>query len=413
MTAMSDQMAIRSAETMAFMRAVVSGEKNLAVKSEDRLARHFLGGKYRLLVNLSQSMLRRMLDFTVPGSYGFTIARTRHFDEILLAECRAGVEQVVLLGAGYDSRPFRFRDALRNIRIFELDHPGTQARKRQMLCRTNETIPANLTFIPVDFRRQALSEALEKHGFMLDKKTIFLWEGVSYYLPRPVVEDVLAYIGGCAAGSSIVFDYATKAYVDGDTSTLGGKQVARWLDWVRERFVFGLEPSDSERFLAAHHLRVVSQFGPEELADSYLKSVDGSRIGGLFGHIRMVHARASGLRIAAPCAAEVADTAITPSAAVRRSNDRLRQTSAGGRMLLSPGVLALPPEARSAILDRVRTFEAFDPENRELGDFGKFQLAGITYCFELERSRPDSESHDSGNSWDTARVMTIMRYDEY
>lgn len=53
------------------------------MKSEDRLARHFLGGKYRLLVNLSQSMLRRMLDFTVPGSYGFTIARTRHFDEIL------------------------------------------------------------------------------------------------------------------------------------------------------------------------------------------------------------------------------------------------------------------------------------------------------------------------------------------
>ena len=82
---MSDQMAIRSAETMAFMRAVVSGEKNLAVKSEDRLARHFLGGKYRLLVNLSQLMLRRMLDFTVPGSYGFTIARTRHFDEIFCA----------------------------------------------------------------------------------------------------------------------------------------------------------------------------------------------------------------------------------------------------------------------------------------------------------------------------------------
>jgi Protein of unknown function (DUF3768) len=73
----------------------------------------------------------------------------------------------------------------------------------------------------------------------------------------------------------------------------------------------------------------------------------------------------------------------------------------------------LPPETRSAILDRVRTFEAFDAKNRELGDFGKFQLAGTTYCFELERSRLDGESHNSGNSWDTARVLTIMRDDEY
>ncbi len=408
---MSDQMAIRSAETMAFMRAVVSGEKNLVVKSEDRLARHFLGGKYRLLVSMSQSMLRRIVDFTVPGSYGFTIARTRHFDEILLAECRAGAEQVVLLGAGYDSRPFRFREALRSVRVFELDHPGTQARKRKMLCQTNEPIPKNLTFIPVDFTRHPLSEALEKYGFMLNKKTIFLWEGVSYYLSRPVVEGVLAYVSGCAAGSSIVFDYATKAYVDGDTSTLGGKQVARWLNSVRESFVFGLEPGDSERFLAAHDLSLVSQFGPEELADAYLKSVDGSPLGGLFGHIRMVHARTSSFRDAAPRA--VADAATTRSAAVRRSNDRLRQTLAGGQTRLSPGVLALPPQTRSAILHRVRTFEAFDPENRELGDFGKFQLAGTIYCFELERSRLDGESHNSGNSGDTARVLTIMREDEY
>src|SRR5277367_5401980 len=110
---MTKHVAIQSAETMAFMRAVVSGEKDLTVKSEDRLARHFISSKYRLLISISlQSTLRRILELVVPGSYGFTIARTRHFDEVLLSESRAGIEQVVLLGAGYDSRPFRFREAL-------------------------------------------------------------------------------------------------------------------------------------------------------------------------------------------------------------------------------------------------------------------------------------------------------------
>jgi methyltransferase (TIGR00027 family) len=414
MTAMSDQVAIRSAETMAFMRAVVSGEKNLVVRSEDRMARHFLGSKYRLLVSLGQCTLRRLLEFAVPGSYGFTIARTRHFDEVLSAECLAGVEQVVLLGAGYDSRPFRLREALQNVRIFELDHPGTQARKRRLLSRTNEQVPANLTFIPVDFRQQSMSEALEKHGFVREKKTIFLWEGVSYYLPRPVVESVLAYISGCAAGSSVVFDYATKAYVDGDTSTLGGKQVARWLESVRERFVFGLEPGESEGFLAAQHLSIVSQHSPEELADAYLKSADGHRIGGLFGHIRMVHARATGTRSAAGDMklAGFTDTATTPNVAVRRLNDRLRQTFTGGRMVVSPGVLGLPAEARSSVLDRVRTFDAFEPENQELRDFGKFRFGGVSYCFELERSRL-ADDRDFGDGRVSSRVMTVMRYDEY
>jgi methyltransferase (TIGR00027 family) len=324
---------------MAFMRAVVSGEKSLTVRSEDRLARHFLSSKYRLLVSLSfQSTLRTALEYVVPGSYGFTIARTRHFDEVLLAECRAGAEQLVLLGAGYDSRAFRFREALRNIRIFEVDHPGTQARKQQLLSRANETVPTNLTFIPVDFTRQSLPDALAAHGFVTDKKTIFLWEGVSYYLPRPVVESVLAFIGTCAVGSSVIFDYATKAYVDGDTSSLGGKQVARWLKRIREPFLFGLHPDETRAFLAGQSLDVVSEFGPAELADAYLKTADGRRVGGLFGHIRMVHAvaaRRSGYLRSRNQQTGGSDETGT----VRGLNDRLRQTFSGGRVVLSPGVL--------------------------------------------------------------------------
>jgi len=417
---MTRPVAIQSAETMAFMRAVVTGEKNLAVRAEDRLARHFVSRSYRLLIGVSlQPVLRRALEFLVPGSYGFTIARTRHFDEILQAECRAGIEQVVLLGAGYDSRPFRFRDALRNIRVFEIDHPGTQARKRRLLARVDEPIPNNITFIPVDFTRQTLQDALATHGFSADKKTLFLWEGVSYYLPRSVVEGVLDFVGSCAAGSSILFDYATTAYVNGETSTLGGREVARWLKKVREPFVFGLDPPQTREFLAARRLQAVSDLGPEDLAQSYLKSGDGRSVGRTFGHIRMVHARSIGLRQASPrpVAATNALKKAPPVSSddpTRGFNDRLRQTFTGGRVVLSPSVLALPAEANAEVLGRVRAFTKFDADNERHHEFGRFEFSGHVYCFEIEcctRTQDGSTDHEDAGK--TTRVLTIMRADEY
>ncbi len=277
---------------MAFLRAVVAGEKNLAVSCEDDFAELFLGRKYRLLTAIgSHRVIKRFMDVAAPGSYGFTIARTRYFDEALLQESRAGIEQLVVLGAGYDSRPLRFRDLLRGISIFEIDHPATQARKQQMLKRAGKAGPPNLCYLPVDFNKKPLRQALADHGFAMQKRTLFLWEGVSYYLSQQVVEDVLDFVGDCAPGSSVVFDYATKRFVNGDASTYGSKQVARWLKRIREQFLFGLDAAEIEGFLRHRGLRLISDLGPEELERSYLKTKDGGCLGKALGHVRMAHAR--------------------------------------------------------------------------------------------------------------------------
>jgi len=390
----------------------------------------------------------------VPGSCGFAIARTRHFDEVLLSEVRASVEQVVLLGAGYDSRPFRFRDALGQIRVFEIDHPGTQARKRRMLEEIGERSPANLTYIAADFNRQSLHEALAHHGFSLDRKSLFLWEGVSYYLPRPVVESVLDFIGGCAAESSIVFDYATAAFVNGDTSAYGGEQVARWLKRIREPFLFGLDPEETPDFLGARKLDTVSDLGPDDLARAYLTSKDGRCIGKTFGHIRIVHARtlaatppsaaaallanehcASASPVepredneaceeredryanavpAAPMLAELIYEAVMERNSTRALNDALRQTFTGGRVVVSPGVLSLPPQAHAEVLEQVRSFTAFDDDNDPYHDFGRFDLAGVTYFFEMDcHAHGMHASKDAAGAGTASRVLTIMRADEY
>ena len=221
---MSQIAAIQSAQTVAALRAAVTNETSLAVACEDRLAKYFISLRERLLTAvLPQPLIRWALERAAPGSYGFAIARTRCFDDALLSEAADGIQQVVILGAGYDSRAIRFANELKGVRVFEVDHPGTQARKMSILLRSNIEVPKNIQYVPVDFNRDALEAELVKKGFSRSRRTLFLWEGVSYYLQKPVVAGVLRFAESCAPGSSIVLDYALRTFVEGDTSTYGGE----------------------------------------------------------------------------------------------------------------------------------------------------------------------------------------------
>jgi len=290
---MSQVAAIQSAQTVAVLRAAVANETELAVACEDRLAKYFIGLNERIVTAiLPQPLIRWAIERVAPGSYGFAIARTRCFDDALLSEVAHGIRQVVILGAGYDSRALRFRRELKNARVFEVDHPGTQARKMGILLRAITDIPRNIRYVPVDFNRGTLQSALASHGFRRDRPTLFLWEGVSYYLPRDVVGQILSFVSGCAAGSSIVFDYALKKFVEGDTSTYGGEQVAQWLHKIGEPFLFGLNPSETPGFLAEHGLQPIYDIGPEDAEARYLTKKDGRILQRTLGHVRIVHARA-------------------------------------------------------------------------------------------------------------------------
>jgi len=293
--------AIQSAQTVAALRAAVSNETALAVACEDRLAKYFIGLRERILTAaLPQSLIRWALERAAPGSYGFAIARTRCFDEALLAEAAHGIQQVVILGAGYDSRALRFRRELKNVRVFEVDHPGTQARKLGILLRAVRDIPKNVHYIPVDFNHGPLDSELAKNGFSRNRRTLFLWEGVSYYLPHQVVAQILRFVSGCAPGSSIIFDYALQQFVGGDTSTYGGEHVARWLRKIGESFVFGLDPHEAPDFLAECGLQPIYDIGPEDAESRYLTRKDGRILGRTLGHVRIVHARNGVARHAEP-----------------------------------------------------------------------------------------------------------------
>jgi methyltransferase (TIGR00027 family) len=289
---MTEFTAIQSAETLAALRALAGYETGLATPCRDLFASHFLSCKNRALLRFApQRLLRSLIDRASPGSYCFAIARTRHFDEALLAGVRAGIKQVVILGAGYDSRAFRFKDQLAGVHVFELDHPGTQARKLNLLMDGNAEIPTNVTYVGIDFAKQSFRKLLPRHGFRSDVKTLFLWEGVSYYLPLQAVDEVLKFVAGCGRGSSVVFDYALESFVNGDTGTYGGEQIARWLKKIGEPFLFGLNPAHAQRFLANRGLRVASHVGPADLERMYLTTQSNRPLGRTLGHVRIIEAQ--------------------------------------------------------------------------------------------------------------------------
>nr|WP_294512205.1 class I SAM-dependent methyltransferase [uncultured Rhodopila sp.] len=137
----------------------------------------------------------------------FVVARSRLAEDELKRGVEArGVGQLVVLGAGLDTFGYRnpFGDQLR---VFEVDHPATQAWKRRRLRETGITIPENVTYAPVDFERENLSEQLAAAGLRSGVRTFFSWLGVVPYLTAEAIISTLSYIASHPGGSEVVFDY--------------------------------------------------------------------------------------------------------------------------------------------------------------------------------------------------------------
>jgi methyltransferase (TIGR00027 family) len=135
----------------------------------------------------------------------FIAMRTRLAEDAIGRAAGDGVGQLVVLGAGLDS--FAYRNPHRHLRVFEMDHPETQAWKRQRLAEAKIDAPASLTFAPIDFERETLPEALARAGFDSTRPAFFSWLGVVPYLTEDAVFATLGVIGQLPRGTQVMFDY--------------------------------------------------------------------------------------------------------------------------------------------------------------------------------------------------------------
>jgi methyltransferase (TIGR00027 family) len=235
----------KTAVYVAAARAVGSKDPDPQLRNPDYLAIKFLGPRERaVLPELHLDALDLDFDIAIKQVGEWIVAimtyRTKRFDAALLDALQNGATQVVVLGAGFDSRAYRFQSQLGDVRFMEVDYGPTQAYKKQRLGEILDVIPSNVSFVPMDFTKDNLLEQLRNAGYSEQQKTFFLWEGVTYYLPESAVKDTLHFVRDhSAAGSRIAFDY-----FGANNPSLNNPlhQYARW----GEPLLFGF-PNDSAR----------------------------------------------------------------------------------------------------------------------------------------------------------------------
>lgn len=217
--------------------------------------------------------------------------RTAYFDQVVAEALRENIPQIVILGAGYDSRACQFKDQIQYSNIFELDAPPTQQRKRDILCKAGIPLPKQLVFVPINFNTDDLEQVLVQAGFHPDEQTLFIWEGVTYYLSLEVVDGMLKSIRSISpAGSSLCFDYA--ALSRGALDEAGVKRVRQIMksDHSIEPTRFGIPEGLIEPFLSARGFKIKEHLTPPEMEKKYLTLSDGTCAGTLPSQMCIVNA---------------------------------------------------------------------------------------------------------------------------
>ena len=277
-----------SAEIAVFYRAIESMKPEGERVCYDPVARRFLGTVLTIVTG-SRLLTKVALWYRTrhnPGGPGYVTARTRYIDDYLTECLEGGLEQLVILGAGYDSRAYRFDGLRGRVRVFEVDHPATQRVKIEKVRKAFGSLPDDVVYVPLALGEEKLAEGLLEGGYRNDSKTLFICEGVTAYLSGEAVDETLAFVAGNSGeGSSIIFDYMYKALLDGTREQEEAQKVQEIYTRMGEPFSFGVEEGTIAGFLAQRGFHRVKDIDGEFLKNAYFQGVNRdkqvSRLGGI------------------------------------------------------------------------------------------------------------------------------------
>ncbi len=242
----------------------------------DQFAQEFLRPSLRVVANISRVppfsvLIPWLIDQRWPGARSSGIARTRFIDDALVKALHDGIEQIVILGAGFDCRAYRI-PGIDRARVYEVDHPSTLTAKRQCLRRVLGELPAHVAFAEIDFNRQQLEDVLVGSGFEAARRTFFIWEGVTNYLSEQAVDMTLQFISTTAVESRLIFTYIHRGVLDAPKEFAGTHNLMRLLQKEDEPWTFGLYPTELPSYLAARGFELVDDIGSVEYRARYTKS---------------------------------------------------------------------------------------------------------------------------------------------
>lgn len=282
-----------SAEIIASMRALESRRPENERICYDPYARQLIRSKFRFVAQsrVVTKLLYAYLEKKGPGLAAGIAARTRYIDDLVKQDVARGAQQVVILGAGLDMRPFRMEE-LKNVHVFEVDFPATQAMKREKLKTIELPERHHLTYVPIDFNRQDLGTELSRAGYDASIRTLFIWEGVTMYLDTASVDATLHYISTHAAkGSTLYFDYLFHSVLDGSNMSREAvlvRETKSFNGHGTEKYTYGIEESEIGSFLSARGFTLKEHMTADSLKDRYFHGINAKRY--LFRICGFVHA---------------------------------------------------------------------------------------------------------------------------
>lgn len=242
----------RTSILAAAARALGSREPDATVRNPDWLADRLIGpaelaliAEHPLGTALDRDIQDAMQDPDVFGFAWLMLLRTRFIDERLRHAIANGATQLVILGAGMDTRAHRFADLLTDVPVIEIDYATTQEYKKRRVDEALGGAPANVVYAPIDFTRERLGDVLRGAGFSRDRTSYFICEGVSMYVPEAGMKDTLRGIAEeSRPGSTLLLEYLNRAGLEAATYRPTG-MIKNAADWG-EPFVFGV-PDDQDR----------------------------------------------------------------------------------------------------------------------------------------------------------------------
>jgi methyltransferase (TIGR00027 family) len=252
----------------AMMKAMEAHEPPDRRLFDDALVARLLPAPARVLVAIAplRKWALRAIERKYRGLFGGFVCRTRAIDDVTRRAVCEGISSVVILGSGFDTRPYRMPE-LAGVAVFEVDLPEVVEKKRAALARAGVS-SESVRFVALDFEVDDLSERLAECGWDRASRTLFLWEGVTQYVARDAVYATLRLIAGAVPGSEVCFSYVPSDVIEGRSKRVGVEAAGRFL--ARGTWVTGFEPSALASELATLGLHLVEDVGAADYQARYL-----------------------------------------------------------------------------------------------------------------------------------------------
>ncbi|MEN8242829.1 MAG: SAM-dependent methyltransferase [Chloroflexota bacterium] len=287
---------IKESETAFFSalrRAIANKDYKSRRLGPDDLAEYFLPPYFRFFLRFKKvrENTKEKLDGFLPGLTEFVIARTSYFDDLFVDALEKNFQQIVFLGAGYDSRAYRFEALAKETKIYELDAAPTQNRKNACLKKAKIQVSPNVIFVPIDFNINSLKNTLNDAGYQDNQRTLFIWEGVSYYLESESVDATLAFVSQNSHHESLIaFDYTISVTENTLNDHYGVKEFSQTMKehHPNEELLFSIEKGQIITYLEKRGLKVLEHLDNHEIEKRFLLDDQGDLIGHMTGHFCFV-----------------------------------------------------------------------------------------------------------------------------